>query len=374
MAEFVIPAFLEDETLERIHERMLFNLPADMDVSEGSHPWNLTMPTAYEIAQLTEMVLPEAIRAIFPQYSENFGDILDYHAQTRGLARKTAQQATGRITITGEAGTEIPAGSLFSTVSQGDVSSVEFETIQDYIIDETGTVEAKIRAVDAGTSGNVGINTIILNSGAVDGITAVTNAEATAGGLDEETNEALQTRIVEADRNSNVSYGGTTYDYKRWAEEVQGVGTATIIAPANDTGLIQIVITDVNGEPASETVRTRVYNHIMSPDSPLDRLAPINDQIIVVQPTTVNIAISAVITLAAGRTLESLKTSLTEALKSYVGQATEEGVVRISRIGAMLSQQAEVEDYQNLKLNGGTTNVTISAGATPAFNVNGITA
>ena len=85
MAEFKIPSFLENQGVDEVHDRMMSALPDDMDVSEGSHPWDLTMPAAYEKAYMAEFIITEAIKLIFPRYCENHVEALEYHAETRGL-------------------------------------------------------------------------------------------------------------------------------------------------------------------------------------------------------------------------------------------------------------------------------------------------
>lgn len=374
MATFEKPSFLGEETLEKIHRRMISSLPTDMDVSEGSHPWNLTMPSAYEIAQLTEFVIPEVIKILFPQFCEDYGEMLDYHAQARGMERKAAQRATGVLKITGDIGAEIPAGSTFSTVSNGDINSVDFETLEACTIDVNREAEAKIRAVDAGTGGNVGANTIVLNSDAVAGIAALTNPAATAGGMDEETNASLQKRILERDQSGEVSYGGTIHDYKRWAEEVEGVGSATIVTPADDTGVVKIYLLDANGDPASDEICDSVYSHIMAPSNPQERLAPINDQISVVKQAVINAKIAATVTIATGWTADAFLTAIKAALKDYATQAQKDGKIKYSKVGAMIESRIEADSYADLTINGGTVDIAVDAGAYVSFDISQIKA
>ena len=87
MAEFTPPSFLDNQSLDDIHERMLERLPEDIDTSVGGHPYNLTQPVAYELAYLMEDVLADAIELIFPKYCEDDDDMLDNHAELRGMTR-----------------------------------------------------------------------------------------------------------------------------------------------------------------------------------------------------------------------------------------------------------------------------------------------
>ena len=72
MKEFVTPPFLEGETVENIHARMLASLPADIDRSEGGFPWNYTRPNANEKAEYINYNLVNSIRGIFAMFCDPF--------------------------------------------------------------------------------------------------------------------------------------------------------------------------------------------------------------------------------------------------------------------------------------------------------------
>lgn len=361
MAEFPIPSFLENQSLDEIHERMLKELPQNIDKSEGGHPWNLTRPTAYAMAYMAEFVVPEAIKIFFPKYSENYADVMDDHAQLRGMARKAATYATGEVTITGTAETEIPAGTAFSTASVNGEPAVEFVTTEAVTIGASGTVTAKIKAVEAGTVGNVPAGTIILKANKITGIKSVTNQEDTMGGTEAESTVELQRRIVEYDETQGVSFVGSEADYKRWALEVDGIGNAVIIGAQDDSGLVTIVLTDAAGNPATEELCTAVYNHIMKPDTPEARLAPINGgNILVIPPETIAIYISVVIEPDGSIANSIIKENILSELKPYLAEATAKGNVRYTKIGSIISEAEGVEDYKSLLLNGSVANITIT--------------
>lgn len=368
MADFPIPSFLQNQSVEEIHKSMLQQLPENIDKSEGGHPWNLTRPHAYEAAYMAEFVLVEAIKLIFPKYAEDYADTMMDHAEMRGIERKAATYATGEITITGKAGTVIPAGSAFSTASVNGEPAVEFVTTEEVTIGSDETVTVAITAVEAGTVGNVPAGTIILKANAVSGITAVTNEEDTSGGTEEESIESLQQRIIEYDLSQSISYVGSEADYRRWAMEVPGVGNAVIIPAQDSSGLIQIIITDANGDPANEELCEDVYNHIMRPDAPAERLAPINGgNIEVVAPATVAITITAIVELEEGASIITVREKFLEALNLYMVEASQDSEVKYSRVYAILSGISGVEDHKNLLVNGGTANIAISNQQLPAI-------
>lgn len=368
MAEFPIPSFLENMSAEEIHAMMKAQMPGDIDMSEGGHPWNLTYPTAYIASYFAEFVVPEAIKIIFPKYAQDYADTMIDHAEMRGMERKAATFATGEITVKGDPGTEIPVGTQFSTASINGEPAVEFETTEAATIGENGSVIVNVQAIEAGTAGNVAANTIILKANKIDGISGVTNSESITGGTEAESIENLQERIMDYDNSKGVSFVGSESDYRRWSLEVDGVGSAVIIGAQDDSGLVTIVLTDANGKPANEALREAVYNHIMRPDAPSERLAPINGgNIAVVAPETIALTISVVIEADGTKSEESIKSDILEGVKTYLVEATQDAKVRYTKIGSIVSETAGVEDYNSLLVNGSVANIPINDYQLPAI-------
>ena len=380
MAEFTIPSFLENYTEDDVYSSMRGILPPDIDSSEGSHTWNLLRPTAMVIAEMCEVVLPEVIQLIFPEWS--YGEYLDAHASTRGMTRKEATPATGEITITGLAGTVIPVGSTFSTASyNSDDPSMSYETTAAATIPSSGSVTVDVQCTEAGTAGNTNAGTIILVSSELINITGVTNADAISGGTDEETDEALIARIMEYDQTQSDSYVGNAADYRRWAMSVSGVGSASIIPPATDTGIVTIVLIDSNGDPASETLCNSVYDYIMSPDDPYSRLAPINAAVDIVSPTTVEIAVKATVELTGEAVLADVTALFQASMATYMSEALADSEVKITKVAAILSATTGVNDFADLEIGEitggtatyGTTNIALTVTELPTIAESDIT-
>lgn len=374
MADFITPAFLQNRSVDEIHALMKSILPADIDISEGGHEWNMTRPTALVVAEICEFILPEVIKLIFPEWS--YGEFLDGHAKTRNITRRAATAATGEVTVTGAAKTTIPAGSMFSTASINDEPSVDYISTEAATIPESGTIDIKIQCTQSGVIGNTAANTIILVSSKLTGVNSVTNAEALTGGTEEESDESLQRRISEYDKSQGDNYIGNPSDYKRWAESVAGVGEATII-PAQDTsGTVTIILTDANGAPATELLCEQVYNYIMSPSAPGERLAPINAVLSVEAPSTMEIGISATIELEESYNIEAVKTNFLANLAIYLPSAMEAGEIKYTSIHAVLHDTDGVNDFKDLKIgikadgsvSYGTSNIPIEATKLPTIS------
>lgn len=372
MSEFVTPDFLLNHSPDDVHAMMKEILPADIDISEGSHEWNMTRPTALVVARMCEFILPQVIQLILPDYS--FGTYLDGQAKTRNLSRRAATAAVGTVTITGTPGTIIPTGSLFSTASVNDEPSVDYAAVTSATIPESGSVTIDVQCTQSGIIGNTPTNTIILVSSKITGITAVTNPEAITGGTEEETDESLQARIADYDQSQGDSYVGNVSDYRRWATSVPGVGAATIISAQDDSGLVRIILTDANGEPATEDLCEKVYNYIMQPDAPDKRRAPIGASVSVGPPDVVQIVVQALVELKSNATLEAVKTAYAARLAAYLPEAFEDGEVKYSRVMAALASVEGVNDFANLRIgvkDGDsiwTTNISISEYQLPVIS------
>ena len=371
MADFPIPEFLKNQTIEQIHSRMLSSLPTDLDVSEGQFPWIFTRPVAIEKARFAEDVIIRALAVAFPAYS--YGYYVDLHAATRGLKRKEAMSATGRVKVTGTAGMIIPQGATFSTAGSTAVDTIVFHTIEDTQIGDDGSAYVDIICDTAGSIGNVKAGTITLSTSVLPSyLSSVSNLFATSGGTDEETDESLIARIAEYDASRDVSHVGSVSDYKRWAKEVAGVGDAVVIPATDDTGLITIVLIDSDGKPASYSLCQNVYDYIMG-SSENDRKAAINALLTVVPPTELTITISATVEVDANSNLEAVKTEFLEQVQAYLSVAADDGVVRLSEIGRILKSISGVIDYSALLVNGGTTNITLSNLKLPVTTTDNIT-
>lgn len=368
--EFVKPAFLQNQSVEEILRQMLEQLPDRIDKSEGGFLWDFIRPTALIKAEQSGFVLTEAVKSIFPKYSE--GRMLDYHGETRGIFRRPASSSAVTLTVTGVPGTVLPKGFKFSTESTPELSGVVFLLEEETELPESGEVEAKAAAEITGPIGNTAAGTVTLQVKPMKGIVSVTNKEASYGGFPEEDDDSLRARIMDYDRNQGVSFVGSAADYRRWALEVPGVGNALVIPASEPNGLVTISLTDSNGQPAGDELCRRVYEHIMRPDAPLERPAPINAFLEVVPPVVVDVAVQAVLQLEDGFTMEDVKKHFAQGMADYFSREVDyrkgPAVIRYFEVGAVLIDTPGVLDYTDYLLNGETQNITIAVGQMPVLN------
>lgn len=354
--EFTLPSFVQNNDADTIQKRMMESLPADIDNMPGGFPWDFTMPTAIEKSELIQFHLVQTLMIMFPMWA--WGEWLDYHASIAGIKRKEAGFASGKLQINGLEGTSIPAGSVFVTPATDNGPSIEFEALEDYVIDSSGVIEIDVIAKESGKGSNVQAGTITLMSKPIQGITKVSNGNQFSGGTQTEDDESLRERIQQVNESQGVSYVGSDSDYIRWAKEVIGVGSVIVVPEWMGPGTVKLVIVDSNGEAANDYILDEVYNHIMSPDNSMERLAPIGALLTVAGPALVEIEYTCSVDLSEGTTPEAVEEKFREKIEVYYETAKNEGTLKYNRIAALLMEVEGVKDFTELKINGSVNNIT----------------
>lgn len=356
--QFVVPSWLNDQDAETIHKRMMDALPADIDDTEGGFPWDLTKPSALEKAEMLEFHLVQTLKIIFPAWAD--GAWLDLHAKARGLTRKPPNKATGTLLVTGVSGTTIPAGFRFASPAKGSAAAIEYEAVERFDIAESGMVEVQIRAIEAGIIGNVPAGAVTLMMTPLKGITSITNQAQITGGTAEEEDDALRTRIDELDATAEASFVGSDGDYKRWAEEVPGVGTALPMPEWDGPGTVNVIVIDANGQPANSTIITAVYNSIVSPEDRLKRKAPVGATVTVAAPTAKVLNYTFLLEIESGETLATVLERFATELRAYYIEAKKASVVRYNKVSSIITETTGVKDFTGLLINGAAANVDLT--------------
>ncbi len=342
----------EDQTEQAIRDRMLAAVNSLLDKREGSFTWDAIAPVALELAELY-IQLGHLHRVSF--VTASYGGYLDLRAQEWGLTRHPATHATGVITLTGTAGVVVPAGTKFRTGAR-----VEFELTADAGIDAGGTGTGGIRAVVAGTAGNVLAEAITEIPTAIQGLQSVTNAEPTSGGAEVETDDMLRERLLE--RMSRPATSGNIYHYIQWAKAVPGIGDARVVPIWDGPGTVKVVLLDNNRQPASAELVAEVVSYI-------EAERPIGALVTVVAATGVPIHVSATIAYDTGRyTLGEITTAVEQAIAAHLTQiAFRQDYVSYAKLGSVLMSVDGVTDYSTLLVNDGTANVILNDAEVPVL-------
>ena len=364
--EFNAPDFIEENSLDEIQERMMGNLPDDIDQTPGGFPYDFTMPTAIEKSSFIEEELTKCIMLAFPEYATS--DWLDLHARQVGLSRHPAKSATGTLLITGEPGTEIEEESMFYVPATALTETIEFLSSEDVTIGEDGTVLVPVIASEAGADSNVAANTITNMDDPLDEIISITNPEAMTGGTDEESDDDLYDRIA-VEYDNNRTYLGNDVDYIRWAKEA-GAGDCIVDPAADGPGTVTLVLVDTNGDPASEELCQSVFNYIVSPNDRTRRLLPTGTaqiKCIAANSFTVDFTCSGL--QYSNTTIAQIKEEFQVLVKNVFSAAKETGILRYNDVRPLMNDITGVEDFNTFLVDGGMENISFSREEYPVVGV-----
>ena len=362
---FKPPEWLGGMSSRSIQERMMQNLPLDIDKTEGGFVWDLTFPTALEKAELLQFHLIRTLHMMHHMWAE--GRWLDYHAHENGLVRKPKNKAYGTITITGQKRTAIPKGFVFSVPSDGGVPAIDFETLDIAVINENGVARIAIQALEGGTKSNVAADTIVIMRSPIKGIIKITNEEPLTGGVEEESDASLRERIDDLLAGNGDSYVGNNADYVRWAKEVPGVGFAYTIPNYNGINSVKVVVVDANGSPANAQIIEAVRVHIFGTDrKDINRLAPVGlVDFLVSAPSPVVVDYKLFVRLNPRTNRDAFIQSFKSALLAYyqeISKDAEEGrrCLKYIMVAAILARLPSVDDFKNFRMNGSIDNILYS--------------
>lgn len=154
-------------------------------------------------------------KQLFPDQSD--GAYLVRQASVFGLTKTAATYATGTVTVTGN-GT-IRAGAVL-TRSDGARYTVDAEVV--VVATDTVAVTAEL----AGADSTLTVADVLSFESPVSGIDSTGTVATVVDGNDEETTEALRTRLRA--HLAEPAHGGNDADYIAWAKSVAGVTRAWV--------------------------------------------------------------------------------------------------------------------------------------------------
>ncbi len=375
LIEFELPEEFQGETYESILAKMLEKVPNQYDKLEGGFAHDMIAPSALEAAELIQFWLALGIKTNFHMWAT--GTWLDYHAHDCGLTRKPATCAYTDLNITTTAAVTFPSGFIFSVPSEDGNPAIEFETLGENIFDAAGTYTIRVKAVTAGKNSNVAADTIIMMKNPVKNVEAITNPAQVTGGTEAESDSSLRQRIDDFYAGHGASYVGNKADYERWAREVAGVGYAHCIPLYDGANSVKLIIADENGDPATNELCAAVETYIFGENHhDIYRLAPIGvAKYAVVAPSTIEItlAMNAKISVSQSLAKKNIVAALTTYFKTLSDEDNFFGELRYSKVAAILSGVAGLDDFKNLLIRGGTENISFTQDQMPAISAGSIT-
>lgn len=332
------------EDREVIQERMLKSINDKFDKSEGAFFYDATKPAAIEFE-----IKNKEIKEVQDKLDiENLrGEELERFIYPRtGITKKYATKAITTVIISGQEGSKIKKGDLVAT------DSINFVSLEERTIGESGQTTVIVQCEEFGSIGNVPANSINRFPVTIPGLIDVYNPETVTNGYDEETDDELRQRYY--DKLQRPGKAGNKYHYLEWAKEVVGVGDARVISKFNGPLTMKVVIIDSNKQPASEDLIAAVDGHIRA-EMPFGV-----DELLITSANSKDINIEVNISKSVNYEEVQIKANIEEKIKEHLKEiAFKEDYVSYAKIGSIILESRGVLDYSDLKVNDGISNVAI---------------
>lgn len=316
--------------------------------TEGYLLWDMTEACGQEMDVLDENLTE--VQSMFDVDNLTGSNLERFTYQRKGISRRSAGYATGSVTVSGTGTVEV--GDLFETEN-----GVQFAAVQTVTVAEEGVVD--VIAVVPGASGNVGAGAVIEMPVTIAGIFACNNIEPMTGGYEAESDISLRERYYEAIQTP--ASNGNRASYKIWAKSVTGVGDAKVFPLGHGIGTVDVVIIDADMLPASTELVQSVQDYI-DPNSTGtgEGVAPIGATCYVASATELVINVTAKLTLKSSASQSIVKTAIENAITQYLADiAFDSSIVSAAQIGNVILDVDGVQDYENLRLNGSTGNISV---------------
>lgn len=336
----------ENQTKEAILDRMRNASPEGIDTRQGSITYDLLSPAAIELAH-AYIALENVLKFGFAGPDQPSG-FLDLRAAEMGITRLPSEKATGKVVFKGDDNTVIPKG---TSVSTDEEEPVVFVTTEEGVIHQ-GIATLKAQAAVGGVRGNVDAGRIKLMLGNLTGVVSVTNPEEFKNGAETESDESLLVRYY--DRVRRPATSGNAWHYRQWALEVSGVGDVKVFPTWKGGGTVKLSILSKDKRQPNDDIIGKVQNAV-------NERRPVGADVEVFGAEEVKINVSANLKLVPGADLEAIKSQFGQMLEQFLaGIAFKTTIVSYNQIFGLLLDIAQVEDFQELKINGEKGNYKIN--------------
>lgn len=335
-----------EQTFEAILQRMLSQVPPQIDKREGSVIYNAIAPAAAELTQ-AYIELESVDNRISPDTATD--DELTELSFQAGVFRKSATHAVRK----GVFNRSVPIGARFSG---GDNTFVVIEKVTDF--------DYKLECEQKGAIGNEYSGPIIPIE-YIDGLTTAILEDVIVEGVeienDEELRERYRNRIIAPSQDGNVA------QYYEWADNYVSVGRAKVFPLGNGGNTVKIVIADRLLQVADSTIVNGFQEYLDPGSKGLGNgVAPIGAKVTVVSGVRKDINISGTITLAEGYTDP---TGVAESITTYLNSLTFlKDKISYMRAAVSILDVPSVVDLTDFKINGLTVDVDLVADEIPILN------
>ena len=329
-------------------DAMLSAMPESYQKTVGFPTYDLLAAASIPMEELAAQ-LQETAEKLDP--ANLTGEELESYIKSRsGLVRNPPTYASGILQVTGN-GT-VNEGDLFESV--GGIQFAAAATVE-----ISGSGEVPIRCTTPGAAGNLPAGSVTMMPVQIAGIVSVSNSDTLTGGYDAESDAAYYDRYIL--RLQTPPTSGNQYHYRIWALEVTGVGGVQIYPLGHGDNTVDVVIIDVDGQPADEELIGRVQTHIDPGSKGLgEGEAPIGAYCYVSGAEPKELDLSMTVQTLPGAEQEAVTAAVKAAVAAYLkGIAFAQDYVSYARINAAVLEADGVQDVSGLTVNGATANVAI---------------
>lgn len=145
---------------------------------------------------------------------------------------------------------------------------------------------------------------------------------------------------------------GNENNYIEWGTSIHGVGRIAVKKLWNGNGTVKVIVTDANGQPASDHLLEEVRTYI-------ETQRPIGATVTVVAPEVLALSIALTPTKGAGDS-----TAIQKAINDFFISTEFDGAkISYAKIGEIIltnSKATKIEDYDNLTINGAKDNIAVT--------------
>lgn len=338
--------------LSRMMERVSTKYP-NLDTREGSIIFNALAPAALELAimyteldnVLNESFVNTASREYILIGCKDIGMDISMFEEKAGIHK-------------GVFDVEVPIGSRWNC----DLYNYE---VVEYVGKEDEYYTYQMLCETLGSSPNNYTGELIPITDSVDGLTYSRLTECLIEGENETSDEDIRTAYYEF-VNSTMS-DGNIGQYSRWCDEYDGIGNYKIFPLWNGNNTVKVSILSSSNKVASETL-IEDFQEYLDPNSEGmgEGLAPIGAFVTVSTASEVPITVTANVTMKNGYTDTSV---ITKAIEDYFSEiAYQKTMIAYMNVGAAILNAEGVESINNLKLNGGTSDITLGDEEIPTLS------
>ena len=347
----------ESMTYEVILKRMLDRVTTDhpnLDTREGSVIFNALAPAALELAiAYTELdnILAESFVATASRH------YLYLACEEMGMDISVFDAHAGEFK--GEFNVEVPIGSRWNC----DLYNYTITSLLQHN-ESTGYYEYRMQCETLGAAPN---NLRGSLSAITDLPSALNHAELTeclVEGENEYTDDEIRDAYFEY-VNSTAS-DGNVGQYERWCAEYEGIGNYKVFPLWNGKNTVKVSILSASNRAASDELIADFQAYLDPGTTGMgDGEAPIGAFVTVSTATEVPINVTANIQLANGySSVPDINAALTEFFSKI---AYEKRVVSYMSLGAAILDVPGIEFVADLKINGGTADISLGAEEVPVI-------